>query len=200
MAGAESILVVEDSPDVTAFVRQVLEERGFKVTEAATGWRALQLGANLEPDVLLLDWQLPDITGLDVLQALRAGRCSAPAVLMTGYGSEALAITALRLGVRDYLHKPFEAAELLQAVETALAEGRLRKERELLTSRLAQAEGQVASLRQRIAAAQKLLGKLVSLTNELRQGKGQNWPTLIQEMRKCILQIGEALAGPSKIK
>jgi two-component system, NtrC family, sensor kinase len=91
------------------------------------------------PDLLLLDWQLPDISGLDVLRALRAGGCQSPAILMTGYGSEELAIVALRLGVRNYLLKPFSDDELFKIVESALTESRLRRENQLLIEQLAQA-------------------------------------------------------------
>ncbi len=197
MAHGETVLVVEDNRDVSAFVRQVLQEHGFDIQEAATGWAALQLATGFSPDVLVLDWQLPDITGLDVLQALRAGNCLAPAILMTGYGSEALAITALRLGVREYLRKPFGADDLIQAVESALIEGRLRRERESLREQLAEATHRLESYTQRINTAQKLLGKLASLTDDLKHSRGEDQDARILEMRRYLLQIAETLMGPA---
>lgn len=139
MADGESILVVEDNREMRALVRNMLQGHGFRVAEAHAGWKALQLAEKSPPDLLLLDWQLPDISGLDVLRALRAGGCRSPAILMTGYGSEELAIVALRLGVRNYLLKPFSDDELFQAVESALTESRLRRENQLLIEQLAQA-------------------------------------------------------------
>ena len=139
MAEGELILVVEDNHDIRTLVCKLLQEHGFQVAQAHAGWKALQLAEKSPPDLLLLDWQLPDITGLDVLRALRAGGCQSPAILMTGYGSEELAIVALRLGVRNYVLKPFSDDELFNAVESALTESRLRRENQLLIEQLAQA-------------------------------------------------------------
>lgn len=197
MAEDESILVVEDSREVRVFVRDVLQEHGFRVAEAYSGWKALQVAESSPPDVLLLDWQLPDISGLDVLRALRSGGCLAPAILMTSYGSEELAVVAFRFGVRDYLRKPFEADELFQAVEAALTESRLRRERDLLLAQLAQAAQRLSDCTQQIAVAKNYLVKLAFLTDELRQSRGENWVTHIEEARQYIRQIVEAIESLS---
>jgi len=193
MAGGESVLVVEDDSDLRAFVCDILQMRGFRVVEAHSGWKALQLAESSPPDVLLLDWQLPDITGLDVLRALRASHCTAPAILMTAFGSEELAIVAFRLGVREYLRKPFTTDELLQAIDSVLAETRLRGEYELLRQQLNQATRQLDMYLQQKAVIKTLLGKLAFLTGELQREKGENWEPRVKDMRKCILQIAEAL-------
>ena len=195
MSGDELVLVVEDNHDVRSFVVMTLTSYGFRVIEAGTGWRALQVAENTPPDILLLDWQLPDITGLDVLRALRAGGCMSPAILMTGYGSEDLAIVALRLGARDYLTKPFSAEELTGAVETALAETRLRRERDALLAQLAEALPWRDNTTRQLAIAKSYLYRLALLTEGLKLNREQNWAARIEEAQRYIRQIAEAMRG-----
>jgi sigma-B regulation protein RsbU (phosphoserine phosphatase) len=195
MVEGESILVVEDNRDMRVFLREVLRAHGFRVTEAYSGWKALQLAESSSPDALLLDWALPDITGLDVLRALRAGHCLSPAILMTAYGSEELAILALRLGVRDYLRKPFEEEELIKAVESALTESRLRRERDMLREQLAQSTQWLDRYAHQIARVKSPLIKLAFLADDLKRSRDENWRTRVEEMRNHIRQIAEALEG-----
>ena len=188
MAGGESVLVLEDNQSIRSFVRMVLEGRGFKVIEAAAGWKALQLAEAWPPDVMLLDWQLPDITGLDVLRALRAGKIQAPAILMTAYGSEELAMIALRLGVRDYLQKPFESDDLLQAIERALSEIRTRREHAELVAQLQQSI-------QRAAKAKAPLLKLARILDEFERGLSASLKPRVSQAHQHIREIAEALEG-----
>ena len=193
MPGGELVLVVEDNRDVRSFVMSALTSHGFQVIEAGSGWRALQVAESTPPDVLLLDWQLPDITGLDVLRALRAGGCLSPAILMTGYGSEDLAIIALRLGARDYLTKPFSIEELIQVVETALAETRPRHERDALLAQLAESTQWQDKAMQQLRIAKSYLYRLALLTEGLRLNREQNWAGRIEEAQRYIRQIAEVL-------
>jgi len=142
---------------------------------------------------LLLDWQLPDITGLDVLRALRAGGCMSPAILMTGYGSEDLAIVALRLGARDYLTKPFSAEELIRAVDTALAETRLRRERDLLQAQLDQVTQRQGKHARQLLLAKSYLYRLALLTQDLKRNTNETLVTRIEGAQEYIRQIAEAL-------
>ena len=189
MAG-EIVLVLEDNRDMRAFVRTVLQDYGFRVNEASTGWKALQLAESSPPDVLLLDWQLPDISGLDVLRGLRAGKCQAPAILMTAFGSEELAIIALRLGVRDYLQKPFSPDDLIRAVEGALTEARLRRERDAMLVQLKQTAQGLAEYIQHLSHARDLLVKLARLTD--------GWSSSADEAQRYIRDIAKALEGPPR--
>jgi DNA-binding response OmpR family regulator len=193
MSGGETILVVEDNREMRTFVSSALTASGFIVTEAVTGWQALQSAESTPPDVLLLDWQLPDISGLDVLRALRSGGCRSPAILMTGYGSEELAMIALRLGAHDYLIKPFSTDDLYQAVEAALVETRLRRERDLLRAQLAEtAEWQDKTARQ-LTVAKSYLYRLALITEELKLNPEENWTVRIEEAQRYIRQIAEVM-------
>jgi len=195
MSGGELVLVVEDNSDVRSFVTSALTSYGFQVIEVFSGWRALQVAESTPPDILLLDWQLPDITGLDVLRALRAGGCVSPAILMTAYGSEDLAIIALRLGARDYLLKPFSAEELIGAVETALAETRLRRECESLRAQLAEAIQWQDQYARQLTTAKIYLYRLALLTEGLKLNREENWAARIEEAQRYIRQIAEAMRG-----
>jgi two-component system NtrC family sensor kinase len=134
----ERVLVIDDNADIRSFLRDmVLGPRGYVVTIATDGQSGLELALAQRPDLILLDVNMPRMTGLEVLEALREHDFSAPVILMTFYGSENIAVQAFRLGVRDYVRKPFEVEEVLAAIDRALTENRLRRERERLMSELA---------------------------------------------------------------
>ena len=195
MAEGELVLVVEDNHDIRALVRNMLQGHGFRVAEAHAGWKALQLAEASPPDVMLLDWQLPDITGLDVLRALRAGKIQAPAILMTAYGSEELAMIALRLGVRDYLQKPFESDDLLQALERALSEIRIRREHAELVAQLQQSNQRLDQSMRHAAKARAPLLKLARIMDEFERGLSASLKPRVSEAHQHIRDIAEALEG-----
>jgi DNA-binding response OmpR family regulator len=193
MVEGELVLVVEDNHSIRTVVCEMLQGHGFLAAEAHAGWKALELAEKSPPDVLLLDWQLPDISGLDVLRALRAGGCQSPAILMTGYGSEELAMVALRLGVRNYLLKPFSKDELFNAVELALTETRLRRKNTLLVEQLAQATRRLGEHAQQVVLVKATLAKLTFLIAELKRRKRKNWTTRVEEALQYTQQMAEAI-------
>lgn len=136
MAG-EHILVVDDGADMREFViKFVLQPNGYEYAEAEDGVAALEQITISPPDLILLDLQMPRLDGTGLLRKMQEREISIPVVLMTFYGSEEIAIEVFRLGVRDYVIKPFTEDELLGAIERALMVSRLRRERDSLTERL----------------------------------------------------------------
>lgn len=136
MAG-ERILVVDDAVDMREFlVEYVLEPNGYQWVVAEDGQRGLDLVTAEPPDLILLDLQMPRMDGADMLRAMNEHGINVPVVLMTFHGSEEIAVEVFRMGVVDYVIKPFNIDELLTAMERALAETRLRRERDELTERL----------------------------------------------------------------
>jgi two-component system NtrC family sensor kinase len=103
---------------------------GYRVVCAGTGQEGLQLVSEAKPDIILTDLELPDMSGLKILEDLNDLGITIPTIMMTGYGSEGIAARALRLGVKDYLIKPFTTEEVLSSVERALSESRLRRDNE----------------------------------------------------------------------
>jgi len=133
----ERVLVVDDSKENVRFiVDYVLEPNGYISSIAYDGAEGLRKAQDERPDLILLDMNMPKMTGIEVLEALRDKSLHIPVILMTFHGSETLAVTAFRQGVKDYILKPFQIEEMLEAMERALSEMRLRQERDDLMARL----------------------------------------------------------------
>ncbi len=145
MAG-ERILVVDDSKENRDFiVDYILKPNDFEPLEARDGVEAMEFVHRASPDLILLDLQMPRLDGRGVLEALRRENLNVPVILMTFHGSEEIAVEVFRLGVRDYVKKPYTPEEMLTAIETSLTEMRLRKEKEALTVRLLNANRELNS-------------------------------------------------------
>lgn len=165
----ECILVIDDSADIRHFLREdVLEPAGYVVLTAPDGQSGLERALAERPDLIILDMNMPRMTGFEVLEALQKSEISIPIILMTFYGSESVAVQAFRLGVKDYIRKPFEVKEVLQAIERALNENRLQQEREVLLRRLETTNEQ---LEQRITELTTLYAVGQSVTSLLDQDK-----------------------------
>jgi two-component system phosphate regulon response regulator PhoB len=105
----ETVLVVEDEPDIAELMRYNLEREGYQVTIAATGEAGLDAARRKRPDIILLDLMLPGVDGLDVCRRLKSETHTAqiPVVMVTARGEEADVVTGLELGADDYVTKPF---------------------------------------------------------------------------------------------
>jgi two-component system response regulator PilR (NtrC family)/two-component system response regulator HydG len=125
---AARVLVVDDQEAVRTLVVKVLRLAGHAVESAARGDEALRMLERELYDVVLLDINLPGIGGMEVLAAGRTLQADAQFVMMTGFGSVASAVEAVRLGAFDYLGKPMDISELELAVERAFRETELRRE------------------------------------------------------------------------
>ncbi len=168
MAG-ECILVVDDGRENRDFVVEyVLRPNGYRTLTARDGKEGLEKALEKRPDLILLDLQMPRMTGIQVLQALARENANIPVILMTFHGSEEIAIEVFRLGVKDYVKKPYTVEEMLGAVERSLAETRLRHEKEALTERLLVSN---RDLQRRIKELNVLyqMGKSVTSHMELEQ-------------------------------
>ncbi len=161
----ERILVVDDSTELRTFLsKDILPQFGFEALSAANGRQALSLIAEEHPDLVLLDVQLPDISGLDILKVLEEQRIKVPVILMTAHGSESVAVEAFRLGVSDYLAKPFDMDMARVTIDRLLAQTRLQREKARLTEELEQAR---RDLEQRVRELTVLFGVSKSVTAQL---------------------------------
>jgi two-component system OmpR family response regulator len=111
------VLLVEDEAKMARLIRRVLEAEGVVVDHAPDGMSALSMAGGPEPyDVLVLDWMLPDVDGLEVLRLLRGRRVFTPALMLTALGSLERRVEGLNAGADDYLAKPFAFSELLARI------------------------------------------------------------------------------------
>lgn len=130
---AEKILVVDDGQHVRDFLAEyILGPQGYSIVMAVDGYEGLEKALSEKPDLMIVDNQMPRMSGIDLLRTLRDRKIEVPAILTTAYGSEETAVEAFRLGVRDYVIKPFDASTIKQSIERALREGRLKRERDHL--------------------------------------------------------------------
>lgn len=123
-----NILVADDEPEVLELCLRVLEREGYSVWGADQGREAVSLGKQHKYDLLLTDIHMPDITGLDVAQTIKQIDPDITCVTMTGFGTMDVAIEALKLGIDEFIVKPFGPNELLMAVNKALEKKRLQRE------------------------------------------------------------------------
>ena len=118
MTDRRHILVADDEAAIRQLLRTVLEGEGFVVSEAKSGGEVLsQLGnGHGKPDLLLLDWRMPEMDGMQVLQRISDQGIEVPVVLMTAFGTSSNAIRAMQLGAHDYITKPFEIDDVLHTI------------------------------------------------------------------------------------
>jgi len=111
---------MEDEVSVAKGLQMVLTEEGYSVDMAMTGKTAIDMCDKSRFDVLVADLRLPDIDGMEVVRLAKERQPHSQAIVITGYPSVSSAVEAVRIGVHDYLSKPFTDDELKQAVESAL--------------------------------------------------------------------------------
>jgi DNA-binding NtrC family response regulator len=139
-----SILIVDDDGTARYGMRRVLEN-SYRVLETESAAAARRLIAAENPDLLLLDIEMPEENGLDFLRELKAQEKSPAVIMITAYGSEKIAVEAMKSGAYDYLPKPFEVDELRLVVEKALAHLDLAEENLRLKRQLT-SEGQFGAM------------------------------------------------------
>jgi two-component system NtrC family sensor kinase len=125
----ELILVADDNPEMRQAIEEtILNPAGYIVRSVGDGMSALSLAHELEPDVIITDHLMPSLTGIELIRRLHTEKPHIPVILITGEGSEDLAIEALRSGASDYITKPFKAEQLLAAVGRVLSSSQRWKE------------------------------------------------------------------------
>src|SRR3712207_4440144 len=116
---AQRMLVIEDAPDTQQMLTMILRSEGYDVLTAGNGPLGLELLRKMGPDLLVLDWMLPGMDGLEVCR--RAREFSAvPIIMLTAKASSSDRVSGLDTGADDYLAKPFEPEELLARIRAQL--------------------------------------------------------------------------------
>lgn len=111
------ILIIEDEPGISNFLQEGLEEEGYTTMVVADGTRALEEYRRSKPDLILLDWMLPGMYGIDVCEKIRIDDKNTPILFLTAKDTVAETIEGLRSGANDYIKKPFSFEELLERIK-----------------------------------------------------------------------------------
>lgn len=112
--------MVEDDPDVRTLVAEVCRLQGHEVLEASNGAEAIELGTGGQPDLVLVDWVLPDISGTEVILELRRQGLVSPIVILTGRSTKTDEVVGLEVGADDYVTKPFDSRILAARINAHL--------------------------------------------------------------------------------
>ena len=120
------ILIVEDEAALSTLLAYNLEKEGFTVRVAADGEQAIEALAEEQPDLVLLDWMLPHLSGIEICRRIRRDPATRelPVIMLTAKGEEADRIRGLDTGADDYVTKPFSPAELIARVRALLRRAR----------------------------------------------------------------------------
>jgi two-component system, NtrC family, response regulator AtoC len=123
-----SVLIVDDESSLVSSLSFALRGEGYAVEGASTGAAGLHAVAELRPDVVLLDLRLPDGSGLDWLERIRAAQPETPVIMISAHGETRSAVRSVKMGAFDYLTKPFELDDLLMTIRAALERERMSQE------------------------------------------------------------------------
>lgn len=126
-----TLLLVEDACDLAQVIVRDLEAAGYRVLHAADGLTGVQLFTDYQPDLVILDWMLPRLDGLEVLRRIRQ-HSAVPVLMLTARAEEADRVIGLEVGADDYLIKPFGMRELIARVRVLLR--RIEHVQQLLTA------------------------------------------------------------------
>jgi DNA-binding NtrC family response regulator len=198
------VLVVDDEPGVLAMLQKLLSLHNLEVSGVLTGQEALALLARERFGCLLVDKNLPDVSGLEVLRAARQRQPFCACLLMTGYPNTESVIEAMRLGAVDYLAKPFtELGLVAQRVLTTMAFARISFEREELAQALQQMRRELKWLEEKgqeqQTALQVFRNVLARKVEEATLGgaiKRLRMESSVREARERVVALSSQLSGP----
>ena len=111
------ILIIEDEPGISNFLKQGLEEEGYEITLAGNGEDGLHLALSHNFNLILLDWMLPKMKGIDVCHAIREKDIATPILFLTAKDTVQETIQGIKAGANDYIKKPFSFEELLERIK-----------------------------------------------------------------------------------
>jgi DNA-binding NtrC family response regulator len=133
---SEKILIVDDEPSNRKILAQELTHKGFIVDTASGGKEALAKVTSSPPDLVILDYMMPDLSGLDVLKELRKNGSDVPIIMITAYGSIERAVEVMKAGAYDFITRPFDPDYIELIIRKALERQLLKREVEILSGEI----------------------------------------------------------------
>jgi two-component system response regulator AtoC len=182
------VLIIDDEPALRFAVQEAIEAHGLDVISAESATEALALLD--DADVVVSDYMMPDMDGMQLLEKVRAAHPALPVILVTAHGSERLAVRALKQGAYDYLSKPFDNDELVFTIERAAETRRLRlaeRERALEQASGVRIIGRSAALARVLDTATRVAAKDVTVLVRGETGTGK-------ELIASLLHVNSARA------
>jgi len=186
------VLVVDDERAAREGLKKLLEQDGFRVETAESGRHALEVADELSPDVVVTDLKMPEMDGIQLLQALGDRDPDIPVIVVTAFGDVASAVAAMRAGAANFLTKPVDFDALTVTIERALERRQLKAEADNLRRQLRDREGHglqgligtSAAMQEVYRVAKQVSGAraTVMITGESGTGKG--------ELAKAIHNLG----------
>jgi DNA-binding NtrC family response regulator len=170
------ILIVDDEPFNLDLLEQELNDLGYPSERAGDGKQALQMIDKLNPDLVLLDYRMPDMNGIDVLREIRRQKKDLPVIMITAYGTIDVAVEAVKAGADDFITKPFDPEHLALVIKKALERAELKAEVEFFAEEL-------------------------GVRNQLVAGKSESMALIVAEAKKAaaskstVLLLGESGTG-----
>jgi len=184
---SERILVIESDPDVSDLIaRQALKPLGYQVSVASDSSNAIRQAIQLQPDVVIVNLNMPGLSGKDILVAMTSQGITTPMIVLSEVGREPDVIHAFRLGASDYLMLPVREAEVVSCVERALKQVREVRAREKLDAQIKQTN---AELQRRV----KELGTIFSVGRAVISITDQR--VLFDKIVEAITAVTEADLG-----
>ena len=156
------ILVVDDEHLIRWSLEQNLKKQGYEVFTAGTGEDALQVAREEQPDLVLLDIQLPGISGIEVLEKIKEFDEDIIVIMVTAHGGLETAVNAMRLGAYNYVNKPFNLDELSIIVKKALETSDLKREVARLRSETKKSAPNIIGGSRQITSMMEVLGKVAN--------------------------------------
>lgn len=135
------ILVVDDEPAMREVLEIRLQDWGYDVRSASNGHAGRQLAESYEPDVVISDVVMPELSGIELLQTLKAGEPSRPVILITAHANVDLAVEAMKQGAQDFVTKPLDYVKLRSIVDAAIKDLAQRRSSRRLSQRLEKGSG-----------------------------------------------------------
>jgi DNA-binding NtrC family response regulator len=174
---SDKILIVDDEPSNRNILGQELTHEGYSVVAASDGREALRKIELSRPDLIILDYMMPDLSGLEVLKELRKRENDTPVVMITAYGTMERAVEAMKEGAYDFITRPFEPDHIALVVRKALERQRLKRGVEILSEEVEEryhlVVGESAEMKKAVDLAKKAAGSnaTVLLLGESGTGK-----------------------------
>lgn len=134
------VLIADDEPRIRKIISLLLAKEGYEVKAVTNGKEAVNEATQFQPDVILLDQQMPVMTGTEALEKIQAVRPNQVVILVTAFGTISLAVDAVKKGAYDFIEKPFDNDDLLLKVKRAMEHSCLKGELRQLKKRLGEGE------------------------------------------------------------